>query len=64
MPGSGRPVDDTAQDSDDFTYEGCNILMAEDNEVNAEIAVSITGEMIYERACRREDPAHHACPMV
>ena len=30
----------------------------------AEIAVSITGEMIYERACRREDPAHHACPMV
>ena len=34
-------ADDTAQDSDDFTYEGCNILMAEDNEVNAEIAVSI-----------------------
>ena len=30
----------------------------------AEIAVSITGEMIYERACRREDPTHHACPMV
>ena len=30
----------------------------------AEIAVSITGEMIYERACRREDPAHHACPMA
>ena len=30
----------------------------------AEIAVSITGEMIYERACRREAPAHHACPMV
>ncbi len=26
-------ADDTAQDSDDFTYEGCNILMAEDNEV-------------------------------
>ena len=36
-------ADDTAQDSDDFTYEGCNILMAEDNEVNAEIAVSILG---------------------
>ena len=34
------------------------------NETPAEIAVSITGEMIYERACRREDPAHHACPMV
>ena len=30
----------------------------------AEIAVSIAGEMIYERACRREDPTHHACPMV
>ena len=30
----------------------------------AEIAVSIAGEMIYERACRREAPAHHACPMV
>ena len=30
----------------------------------AEIVVSITGEMIYERACRREDPTHHACPMV
>ena len=26
---------------DDFTYEGCRILMAEDNEVNAEIAVEI-----------------------
>lgn len=36
-------ADDTAQDSDDFTYEGCNILMAEDNEVNVEIAVSILG---------------------
>ena len=30
----------------------------------AEIAVSIAGEMIYERACRREDPTHHACPMA
>ena len=30
----------------------------------AEIAVSITGEMIYERACRREGPTHHACPMA
>lgn len=28
-------------EDDDFTYEGCHILMAEDNEVNAEIAVSI-----------------------
>lgn len=36
-------ADDTAQDGDAFTYEGCNILMAEDNEVNAEIAVSILG---------------------
>ena len=26
---------------DDFTYEGCRILLAEDNEVNAEIAVDI-----------------------
>lgn len=34
------PVD-SEQDGDDFTYEGCHILMAEDNEVNAEIAVSI-----------------------
>lgn len=25
----------------DFTFEGCHILMAEDNEINAEIAVSI-----------------------
>lgn len=25
----------------DFTFNGCNILMAEDNEINAEIAVSI-----------------------
>ena len=29
------------KDDIDFTYEGCHILMAEDNEVNAEIAVSI-----------------------
>ena len=34
------PVD-SEEDVDDFTYEGCHILMAEDNEVNAEIAVSI-----------------------
>lgn len=25
----------------DFTFNGCHILMAEDNEINAEIAVSI-----------------------
>ncbi len=30
----------------------------------AEIAVSITGGNDLQRACRREDPAHHACPMV
>ncbi len=27
----------------DFTFNGCHILMAEDNEINAEIAVSILG---------------------
>ena len=29
------------EDSEDFSYEGLNILMAEDNEMNAEIAVGI-----------------------
>ena len=28
----------------EFTYEGCHILMAEDNEINAEIAISILEE--------------------
>lgn len=47
------PIADTEQDlsvpvvtedatlGDDFSYEGCRILLAEDNEVNAEIAVDI-----------------------
>lgn len=47
FPVAWEGLDEVKQQADDtenvaeFTYEGCRILLAEDNEVNAEIAVSI-----------------------
>lgn len=38
--GSGNGQTTSAQPQE-FTYEGCHILMAEDNEINVEVAVSI-----------------------
>lgn len=39
-------ADETPQESesDDFAYNGCRILLAEDNEVNAEIAIEILSD--------------------
>ena len=42
---SPAPVVDRKQETDDFSFEGRRILMAEDNETNAEIAVSILEEV-------------------
>ena len=40
-----EPVEEQdASAGDDFTFEGCRILLAEDNEVNAEIAVEILSD--------------------
>lgn len=47
-------ADDTAQDSDDFTYEGCNILMADDNEVNAADRREHPGIKRCKRRCSRK----------
>ena len=35
------PIAEVSEIETDFTFNGCHILMAEDNEINAEIAVSI-----------------------
>ena len=37
--------DETAKQRCDDAFKGCRILMAEDNEINAEIAIEILGEM-------------------
>lgn len=41
---AARKTDEAGTSGSVFTYEGCRILMAEDNEINAEIAVSILEE--------------------
>ena len=42
---SPAPVVDRKEETDDFSFQGRRILMAEDNETNAEIAVSILEEV-------------------
>ena len=39
-----QPEQESAGSDSEFSYAGCHILMAEDNEINAEIAVSILEE--------------------
>lgn len=41
---SAQETDEAEVSGNTFTYAGCRILMAEDNEINAEIAVSILEE--------------------
>lgn len=42
QPADGEDKEEAlTEETDDFSYEGLHILMAEDNEINAEIAVSI-----------------------
>ena len=45
MGDSPAPVVDRKEETDDFSFQGRRILMAEDNETNAEIAVSILEEV-------------------
>ena len=45
MGDSPAPVAARKEETDDFSFEGRRILMAEDNETNAEIAVSILEEV-------------------